>query len=49
MHSQSPSIIHLDIKPDNILYDTAGRIKVCDFGLSVKSHGENYACKRPIG
>lgn len=47
MHSQTPSIIHLDIKPDNILYDSEGRIKVCDFGLSVKS--EEHPCAKPIG
>lgn len=35
MHAKSPPIIHMDLKPDNILYDKEDRIKVCDFGFSV--------------
>jgi tRNA A-37 threonylcarbamoyl transferase component Bud32/tetratricopeptide (TPR) repeat protein len=34
MHSRAPEpVIHRDIKPDNILLDTAGRIWLIDFGL----------------
>ena len=29
-----PSIIHYDLKPANCLFDTAGDIKITDFGLS---------------
>lgn len=33
-------IIHRDIKPENILIDRLGRIRLCDFGLSIKTFQE---------
>lgn len=27
-------VLHLDLKPSNILVDVALRVKICDFGLS---------------
>lgn len=38
LHQQG--IIHRDIKPENILIDRMGRIRLCDFGLSIKSFQE---------
>lgn len=33
LHAQG--LIHRDVKPDNVLFDRTGQIKLCDFGISV--------------
>lgn len=39
IHSQN--IIHMDIKPDNVLLDINMQVKVGDFGLAMKADDEN--------
>ena len=35
MHCHSQNIIHRDIKPGNIMFDSSGEIKFIDFGVAV--------------
>jgi serine/threonine protein kinase len=35
LHSRNPCLLHLDLKPANLLVDEHGTVKVADFGISV--------------
>lgn len=38
-HIHEQDVLHLDLKPDNILMHKTGRIRICDFGLSELMEG----------
>ncbi|WP_026239683.1 WD40 repeat domain-containing serine/threonine protein kinase [Parafrankia discariae] len=42
-------VLHRDIKPDNILFDTAGRLKVADFGIAKVVAGSGPAASTVVG
>uniref|UniRef100_A0A7S4JU55 Non-specific protein-tyrosine kinase n=1 Tax=Paramoeba aestuarina TaxID=180227 RepID=A0A7S4JU55_9EUKA len=50
LHGMHPPILHQDLKPSNLLHDGAGKVKVCDFGLSqVIPEGEEFVNEQPRG
>ena len=46
LHTRKPPILHLDIKPPNIMLRPGGRLVLLDFGAAVREHsaGKNEPC-----
>lgn len=42
LHAQK--VVHLNLKPSNILYDSKGQIKIGDFYIQVRRMKEFYCC-----
>ena len=48
-HAHAAGVVHLDIKPDNLMVDTGGVVKVLDFGIARVLQGEAHTTRHLLG
>jgi serine/threonine-protein kinase len=48
-HAHRAGVVHLDIKPDNMIVDDAGVLKVLDFGIARVLSSESLATRHVVG
>ncbi|WP_239344823.1 MULTISPECIES: serine/threonine-protein kinase [unclassified Frankia] len=48
-YAHSQKVLHRDIKPDNILFDVTGLLKVTDFGIAKIVDGSGATASRVVG
>src|SRR5687767_8905061 len=48
-HAHRSGVVHLDIKPDNLIVDETGVVKVLDFGIARVLSSESIATKHVVG
>jgi serine/threonine protein kinase len=45
--AHAAGFVHRDLKPDNILVASGGRVKILDFGVAKRASGRSSAQARP--
>jgi serine/threonine-protein kinase len=48
-HAHRVGVVHLDIKPDNLIVDESGVLKVLDFGIARVLSSEAFATRHVVG